>query len=248
MNNTPVPQNLPEELLPLYDWWKTKGPKTVATLALGAIVGLAVYSAINWHKGRLAQASEQITVAQGIDEIEAANERFGSTGAGNLLQIRLARAYYDAGRFEDALAAYNAFVKENGSHSFVPLAQLGAAATQEAMADYATAQASYTQLLESGPTYLRAEAKLGLIRALYLAGEKVKANEQLDAFLADNANEAWHGIAENLKETLKSYKPRARMSLMDMANAVAPLPEKATAPAAPAQATSATTNPPAPAQ
>ena len=233
MNNTPVPQNLPEELLPLYDWWKSKGPKTLVQLALAAFVAIALYAFWQWRQARLDQASAQITAAQSVDELEAAEARYGSTGAGSLLQLRLARAYYDLSRYDDALATYNAFLTRNANHPFAPVARLGVAATQEAMGDYPAAQESYTQLVEPAtPAYLLPEAKLGIVRVLFLSGKKDEAAAQLEAFLADPANKEWETFARNLKETLRTYKPRVRPSLMNLADAIAPVAAK-DAPAAP---------------
>lgn len=233
MNNTPVPQNLPEELLPLYDWWKSKGPKTIVQLALAAFVAIALYAFWQWRQARLDQASAQITAAQSVDELEAAEARYGSTGAGSLLQLRLARAYYDLSRYDDALATYNAFLTRNANHPFAPVARLGIAATQEAMGDYPAAQEAYTQLVEPDyPAYLLPEAKLGIVRVLFLSGKKDEAAAQLEAFLADPANKEWETFARNLKETLRTYKPRVRPSLMNLADAIAPVAAK-DAPAAP---------------
>lgn len=248
MNNTPVPQNLPEELLPLYDWWKSKGPKTLVQLALAAFVAIALYAFWQWRQARLDQASAQITAAQSVDELEAAEARYGSTGAGSLLQLRLARAYYDLSRYDDALATYNAFLTRNANHPFAPVARLGIAATQEAMGDYPAAQESYTQLVEpdypvpqvaytqldepATPAYLLPEAKLGIVRVLFLSGKKDEAAAQLEAFLADPANKEWETFARNLKETLRTYKPRVRPSLMNLADAIAPVAAK-DAPAVP---------------
>ena len=33
-----IPENLPEELLPIYDWWKTKGPAFLTALATAAVL------------------------------------------------------------------------------------------------------------------------------------------------------------------------------------------------------------------
>lgn len=229
MNNTPVPQNLPEELLPLYDWWKTKGPKALVQFALAALVAISLYAFWQWRQARLDQASAQITAAQSVDELEAAEARYGSTGAGSLLQLRLARAYYDLSRYDDALAAYNAFLTRNASHPFAPVARIGIAATQEAMGDYPAAQESYSQLVAAAtPAYLLPEAKLGIVRVLSLSGKKDEAAAQLEAFLADPANKEWEVFARNLKETMRSYKPRARPSLMNLADAIAPLAGKDT--------------------
>ncbi|MGN1359250.1 MAG: hypothetical protein ACI4X9_02200 [Kiritimatiellia bacterium] len=227
MNNTPVPQNLPEELLPLYDWWKTKGPKALVQFALAALVAISLYAFWQWRQARLDQASAQITAAQSVDELEAAEARYGSTGAGSLLQLRLARAYYDLSRYDDALAAYNAFLARHASHPFAPVARIGIAATQEAMGDYPAAQASYSQLVAAAtPAYLLPEAKLGIVRVLPLSDKKDEAAAQLDAFLADPANKEWEAFARNLKETMRSYKPRARPSLMNLADAIAPVAGK----------------------
>ena len=107
------------ELLPVWDWWVKEGRSTVMILA---IAGLAVAGFFGWRHWRESQAAaaraaldKMLSPEATIETKEEVVTSYGSSKAGPMMRVDLARAYYDDDRFEDALAIYEALAKEAGN-------------------------------------------------------------------------------------------------------------------------------------
>ncbi len=228
----PIPQNLPEELLPVFDWWHAQGKKTVYLAAIAlAVVGLAfIYT--NNQKSKSRQASERLLAADSVEELEALVSQYGRTGAGTLAQLRLAKAYFDAGRYDDALARYDAFSGKSAKR-FADIAVLGRAHVLEAKGEINEARTVYAAFRQEKPDhFLTPQALMGEARCLAIAGNRDAATELLDVLIAAKAGTPWEDVAENLKDVVTRYEKRAPVSLFDQADSL--LPELTPAPTTPA--------------
>ncbi len=230
-----IPEYLPEELLPVWDWWQAKGPATLMQCAVVVLLAAGVYAGMNYFKGRTAAAGAQLTTAQGIDELEAFVSSYGSTKLGPAGKLKLAKAYYDAGRLEDALASYQAFEKDNAKNEFAPVAILGAAECLEGLGRTDEAIAAYGAFSTAhAASYLAPQADLGAIRTTAIKGEKAQALSMLEAFTAKHKGTTWELNAMQLKGTIERYQPgKTRASLFDVADAAAQQIDAQKAPEAP---------------
>jgi predicted negative regulator of RcsB-dependent stress response len=219
----PIPENLPEELLPVYDWWHAQGKQTVylAVLVLALVgAGLVLNQS---RKAKALQAAEQLLSAQSTEELEKLGRQYGRTGAGVLSQLLLAKNHYDAGRYDDALAGYAAFLKRKPSSRFADIAVLGQAHALEAKGEIDTARAAFAAFRQNNPGhYLTPQAFMGEARCLAIAGDKKAAAELLDLLIASQAGTPWEERAEELKAVLARYEKRAPVSLFDQASALLP--------------------------
>jgi len=184
-----------------------------------------------------AAASESLVGAYTTDELEEAVSRFSGEGVEGALKLRLAKSYFDAGRYEEALAQYEGLLA-NPPDGFADIPVVGKAQCQEALGKFAEAAAAFDAFAEANPkSYLALTAQLGAARAFAQAGDKKKALARIDALKAANKEE---GIAkariEATESIIKRYEPKSAAAA---APAAAPAPTPA--PAAPAPA-------PAPAQ
>ncbi len=222
-SDRPIPQNLPEELLPVYDWWHAQGKQAVylAVLVLALVgAGLALNQS---RKTKILQAAEQILSAQSTEELEALSTQYGRTGAGVLSQLLLAKNHYDAGRYDDALTSYAAFLKRKPSARFVDIAVLGQAHALEAKGEIDTARAAFAAFRQKNPShYLTPQAFLGEARCLAIGGDKKAAAGLLDLLIATQAGTPWEARAEELKSILARYEKRAPVSFFDQASALLP--------------------------
>jgi predicted negative regulator of RcsB-dependent stress response len=219
----PIPENLPEELLPVYDWWHAQGKQTVYLVVLVlALVGAGLVLNQN-RKAKIRQAAEGLLAAQSTEDLEKLGRQYGRTGAGLLSQLVLAKNHYDAGRYDDALAGYAAFLKRKPSARFADIAVLGQAHALEAKGEIETARAAFAAFRQKNPGhYLTPQAFMGEARCLAIAGDKKAAAELLDLLIANQAGTTWEERAAELKAILARYEKRAPVSLFDQASALIP--------------------------
>ena len=165
-------ENLNEELL--------KQIKSLIpyVIAVGLVVG-GYYGVKNYLAGRQTAATAAVTNSVTTDDAETAVANFGDSPAGGVLNLQLAKRYFDDGRYEEALAVYEK-LSEQSPDGFADVPVVGKAQCLEALGKYAEARQAYESYLAGAPAdYLKMTAKLGAIRATALAGEKDAALKQL---------------------------------------------------------------------
>ena len=236
------------ELLPLIEWWEKDGKQTVALLAVAAIAVGGWYGWKNHRESVRAAASESLTSAYTTDELEEAVSRFSGQAVEGALKLRLAKSYFDAGRYEEALAQYEE-LSANPPDGFADIPVVGKAQCQEALGKFAEAAAAFDAFAEANPkSYLVLTAQLGAARAFAQAGDKKKALARIDALKAANKEE---GIAkariEATESIIKRYEPKSAAAAAPALAPAAPAPAPAAAPA-PTPAPAAPAPAPAPAQ
>ena len=197
------------ELIPLIEWWDKDGKQTVALLAVAAI---AVGGWYGWKAHRAsvrAAASESLTSAYTTDELEEAVSRFSGQDVGGMLKMRLAKSYFDAGRYEEALAQYDALAA-NPPDGFADVPAVGRAQCLEALGKFAEAAAAFDAFAEASPkSYLALTAQLGAARAFAQAGDKAKALARIDALKeANKADDIAKARVEAIESTIKRYEAK----------------------------------------
>ena len=174
------------ELYPLIEWWEKDGKSTVIWLLVAA---LAVGGWYGWkyrqETVRLAQDPDFYTV----EELEDAVAKFGGSKAGGALKLRLAKRYFDFGRFEEALAQYEALIGQ-APDGFADIPVVGKAQCLEALGKFAEAQKAFDDFAEANPkSYLALTAQLGAARSIAQAGDKAKALARIEALKAANTGD-----------------------------------------------------------
>ena len=174
------PANLPEELLPVYDWYKSKGKDHILAAAIVLVVVIVVLAIVKYRDNVNAEASYALMGAEGVESFEGLNAKYTRTAVAPVISLRLAKAYYDAGRYADAAETYGAFARKNRKHILAPQGLLGQATALEADAslesgagnsDGATDKLSqardiYAKLAEDPNAPVYAEAMMGQARCL----------------------------------------------------------------------------------
>lgn len=224
------------ELIPVWDWWVKEGKSTVMMLAVAALVVAGFYGVRNWLRGRDAAANAALVNAFNVDELETAVDSYGSTKVGTALKIRLAKSYYDAERYDDALKTYDELVKK-AEPAFVDIAEVGRAYALEGKKDYKAAGDAFSAYAADAAktnSYLLLTAKLGAARCKALAGDKDGAAKDFDALKAAEKDEFTKTRIERMADAIKRHDPaRAARSLFDAANAAAASVEAEKKPEAP---------------
>ena len=208
------------ELYPLVEWWEKDGKQTVIWLLVAAIAVGGWYGWKNHRAAVKAAASNALVNAYTTEEIEDAVSKFSGSATAGALKLRLAKSYYDAGRYEEALAQYEALVG-NAPDGFADIPVVGKAQCLEALGKFAEAQKAFDAFAEANPKgYLTLTAQLGAARCLAQAGDKKAALARIDALKAANKEE---GIEKARVEATESAIKR-------LGQKAAPAPVLATKP------------------
>ena len=178
------------ELYPLVEWWEKDGKQTVIYLLVAAI---AVGGWYGWKNHKLAvknAAAESLVNAYTTEEIEDAVAKFSGSATEGALKLRLAKNYFDGGRYEEALAQYEALVG-NAPDGFADVPVVGKAQCLEALGRFDEAAKAFDAFAEANPTnYLTLTAQLGAARSFAQAGDKKKALARIEALKAANKDDA----------------------------------------------------------
>ena len=162
--------------------------------------------------------------------------RYGGTKSGPALRMRLAKAYFDAERYEEALAEYE---RMDGSapEGFEDVPSVGRAECLEALGRLEEAVKSYDAFAEAKPkSFLALTARLGAARCVAQLGDKAKALERLAAVKETvGDDESAKTLVESAEALVKRWEKREKTTLFDAADAAAKQIE-ADAAAVPAEA------------
>ena len=243
-NKTQTPdENLPAfvkaapELLPVWDWWVKEGKSTLLMLAVAALVVAGFYGVRNWLTARDAAANNALVNAYNTDELESAVSSYGSTKVGPALRLRLAKSYYDAERYQDALDVYDAVAaKASSNAAFADVAVVGRAYALEGLAKYKEAREAFAAYAQANTnSYLLLTAQLGAVRCKALEGDKDGAAKDFEALKAAAKDDFAKNRIERMADAVKRHDPkRAARSLFDAANAAATAVSAEKKPEAPA--------------
>ena len=219
----PLPAWLPEDLIPLYLWVREKGVQAAVIVLIGLILSGAAFMYLRHRAGLSAQASEQLAAADTIEALEATVQQCGGTTAGVSVSLRLARAYYDGGRYDEALATYDGFLRKHADHPFADIAAVGRAYALSALDRQDEALAAFRAFQEKNPkSYLLPQVVLGEATCLAATGKKPDARALLEALRAAHRDTSWDVLAKRLEGVIDRYDGRGARSLFDQANTLAP--------------------------
>lgn len=168
------------EFVPVIEWWEKDGKQIVIGLAI-ALVAFAGVKGVQAHNASVkAAASDAIVSALTTEELEDAVTKFGGEAAGGALKLRLAKSYFDAGRFEEALAQYEAAAKDD-LDGFDAIPVVGKAQCLEALGKFDEAVQLFDAFVETNPnSYLTLTAQLGGARCLAAKGDEEGALKRLE--------------------------------------------------------------------
>ena len=198
------------ELLPLVEWWEKDGKSTVIWLLVAAIAVGGWYGWKNHRQAVKQAASDALVNAYTTEEIEDAAAKFAGSATEGALKLRLAKSYFDAGRYEEALAQYEALVG-NAPDGFADIPVVGKAQCLEALGKFDEAAAAFDAFAEASPkNYLTLTAQLGAARSFAQAGDKKKALARIEALKAANKDDELSKARIEATETaIKRYGQKA---------------------------------------
>ncbi len=238
------PANLPEELLPVYDWYKGKGKDHIMTAAIVLVIAIAAIAIVRYRDGQNAEASFALTGAEGVDSLEGLSAKYSRTAVAPVISLRLAKAYYDAGQYEQAAETYGDFASRHRRHILAPQGRLGQATALEALASATTgggadelsqAKDIYIELAKDSKSPVYAEAVMGQARCLAALGDKAAAGKLLDSLVIEMKDTRAESAAEALRGVIDRFEGFRGESLFDEMSAVGGTAPAAQTPEAAAQ-------------
>jgi len=177
------------ELYPLIEWWEKDGKQTVIYLLVAAIAVGGWYGWKNHRAQVKAAAASALVNAYTTEEIEEAVTKYAKSATAGALKLRLAKSYFDAGRYEEALAQYEA-LEGNAPDGFADIPVVGKAQCLEALGKFDEAAKAFDAFAEANPkSYLKLTAQLGAARAIAQAGDQKKALARIDALKTANKDD-----------------------------------------------------------
>jgi len=198
------------ELIPLIDWWEKEGKQFLIYLAVGAAIVGGYYGVKN-HRAAVRNASSAAVMnAYTTEELEEAVSKFDGTAADGVLRIRLAKSYYDAGRYQDALAIYEALsAKQVDGFDAIPA--VGKAQCLEALGNFDAAGKAFDAFAEANPTnYLKLTAQLGGARCLVEGGNAKGALARIEALkVAYKDDDVAKARIESTEDVIKRFGQKA---------------------------------------
>lgn len=183
---------------------------TLPWLVVAALAVAGYYGVKNYRENRRIESSGALVASYTTDDFEAAVQKFGSTDAGGALKLRLAKRYFDDGRYEEAIEIYDALAV-NAPDGYADLPAVGKAQCLEAQGKYAEALSAYEAFVEANPkSSLALTAKLGAARVIALGGDKAKALAKLAELKESVKDDAVaKGLVESIEDTVNRYQPPA---------------------------------------
>jgi predicted negative regulator of RcsB-dependent stress response len=223
-----LPVNLPLELIPLYDWWKKSGPQFLIQTGIAVILVVAVLGGKQYYDTKVATANKELLKASTTEELESLVNDYGKWKVGNAARLRLAKSYYDAGKYELALSTYDDCLKKGAPVGFEEVAVMGRAVCLEAIGEKRLDEALtvYSDFIAKNPNhFLTTQAWLGKARVLALQGKKDAAAKLLETFKAEKNNDPMAEMAvTQLQGVIARYEPRQSFPMTDMSTAPVTLP------------------------
>lgn len=179
--------NIPEELLPVVEWWEKDGKKTLAVAAVAGVVALGIWS---WraHRESVREDAAAALIGYGdADSLQAAVDGYGALESGPMLKLKLAAAYFarqEDGDVQKALELYDELCASGSAPAgYEGIPVVGRAECLEALERWDEAAKAYAGFVEEASTNscLRLTAQLGAARCRAQIGERDAAVADLEA-------------------------------------------------------------------
>lgn len=216
------PSNLPEELLPVYDWYRTQGRQIVLGVIVVLAVVLGVKAYLRYRDNQVAEASAALLSAESVEGLENLAGQYGKGKLGPLIQLQLAKAYYHAGNYAEAKAAYETILKSHPSHDLADTARIGLAASLEGESAFEEARKAFAGFADAKPDhYLYPLAIMGQARCLAALEQKPAALDLLDRLLVSHGDTPWEEMAKDLQGVIQRFDGFKSRSIFDQLGSAA---------------------------
>lgn len=210
----------------------------VAAVAL--VVGVFFWTRSGAERAN-ADAFQRLATFQTANDLMAVTSEYPDSKAAPIALMKLAKAQYDEGSYEEAMKSYTTFAAQYPQHTLAEGAELGRLHCLEAMGRTEDALKGFETFVKT-PHYLAAEAVIAQARCLRTLGKSDDARVVYEDFITANPKSAWSPRIKELLEEVTA-KPAEKSPASAAVSSTAPATADATATTAPASAPVATAAP-----
>ena len=187
------------EVQQLADYLRTNGKVLAVTVGVVLVAGLAVQTYRIRTRNTMTAAAEKLSTVRSIQELEALVADYPKAPTTPIALLRLAKAQFDAGNFDAALAKYTEFSLKFPTHPFAAGAELGRIHCMEARGQYNEAQAAFAAFAASHANhFLAPQAIFGEGRCLEQLGRLRDAKALYEEFIAAHPDSEWKPRVEEM--------------------------------------------------
>lgn len=200
MNNNSATQNMQQdEFQELKDVLRKQGKPIAVGLCIALAVTMSVVLYRNRTRAKVQQASHMLSSARTVQDLEAITMQHPSSAVAPLAMIKLAKAYYNAGKYDMALDKYIEFKLKFPDHQMAAAAELGRIHCLEAGGRLGEAYEAFTAFWADHPDdFLTSQAVFGRARCLEQLGRYREAKELYEGFIEAHPKSGWTSRAEEL--------------------------------------------------
>ena len=192
-----------DELVALKKLVDENSKMLIGVVVIVAVVVFGYIYITQSAKKNNAEASELLSVASNVQDLETLVNDYSSTDAAPLADFALAKGYYEVGRFDEAMAIYSEFgTKFPESHMKIA-ATVGILFCKEAKGEYAEALTGFDKFIsQNAGNYLIDQVIFAKARCLKELGQVEEAKVVYETFISSNPESPWIPNAEMLLEQL----------------------------------------------
>ncbi len=209
-------------------WMTAYGRPALIGLAVAVVVLLGLSTWRNQKAEKSAAAVQALFQARSPEEFLQMATLNPEAPTSPVALATAGAEFYAQNRHDEALNAYQRFLSSYAGHEMAPDAELGVAASQEALDDYASAAASYEAFLEAHPdSTLVPQAVLGAARCREQMGQFAEARTLYEDFIMAHPDSSWIPQAESgllfLKKAERAQNAPARPAVAAAAGDAVPV-------------------------
>jgi len=196
--------------------WFEKNRATVILSCLVVILAAGAYIVVHWKRSETETAAKQAMAKAGsVEAWMKVVDTYPDSKVAPRALLLAADRNFNQNRYEEAVKAYERFLRTYPRDPFAASAQFGIAACMEAQAkspdDHARAAAAYESLLATYRDTIHAgEANLGIARCMEAQGALEQAAQRLENTMASLGHTQWgREAAARLAILKRKLKPSA---------------------------------------
>jgi len=192
-----------DDLAVLKKMAEENGKKVLSFAVVVAIIVFGYIYITQSAKKKNAEASELLSVATNVQDLETLVNDYSSTDAASMADFALAKGYYDAGRFDEAITIYKAFPTKFSKSDLKKAATVGVLFCEEGKGNYDVALAGFDKFIsENADSYLVEQVIFAKARCLKELGQVEEAKVVYETFISSNPDSEWIENAELLLEQM----------------------------------------------
>lgn len=198
-----------DELHELKSLLREYGPSIGIALAVVLVVGIGIGVYRSNRRSSTEQAAMMLGNARSAQDLENVVAQHASTPMAPLALLKLARAYFDGGNYDGAMAKYDELKQKHATHPLAVAADLGRIHCQEAKGQTREALQGFVAFVREHPDhFLTPQAVFGQGRCLEALGQLAEAKAVYEDFIAAHPKSGWTPRADELLEQVKRSMSR----------------------------------------